>query len=50
VEPHGHFVCEKCGAVTDFPVRLGLLEADLPERALVRHMEVLLSGLCEKCL
>ena len=50
VEPHGHFVCEQCGTVTDFPVRPGLLEADLPEGALVRHMEVLLTGLCEKCL
>ena len=47
--PHGHFICEKCGTIADFiPGRdIAAFSGEVP--GVVRHMEIRLTGLCEKC-
>ncbi len=49
--PHGHFICESCGAIEDFPLN-GNPEnfsgiGNIPGS--VRHMEVRFTGLCPEC-
>ncbi len=49
--PHGHFICENCGNISDFPL------SGKPEKfsgsteipGTVRHMEVRFTGLCPEC-
>ena len=46
--PHAHFVCERCGAITDYPLPRGIeLPEDMPE--VRHHLELRVTGLCEKC-
>ncbi|MGN0855656.1 MAG: Fur family transcriptional regulator [Kiritimatiellia bacterium] len=49
VGPHAHFICEICGRVDDYPLPGGL---PVPEgvRGEQRHLELRISGICEKCL
>ena len=49
VEPHGHFICEKCGKITDFNWPEG---AVIPPDVLsekVSHMEFRIVGECSEC-
>ena len=49
VEAHGHFICEKCGKISDFDWPEN---ATIPQEALsgkVTHMEIRIVGLCEQC-
>lgn len=48
-EPHGHFICESCGAISDFEWPQG---APLPLESLpktIHHMEMRLVGVCARC-
>ncbi|MGN0832947.1 MAG: Fur family transcriptional regulator [Kiritimatiellia bacterium] len=46
--PHAHFICEACGAITDYPLPAGLnLPAGMPAER--RHLELRVSGLCDRC-
>ncbi len=49
--PHGHFICEECGAIADFPLNGDPQNfpgtADIP--GTIRHMEVRFTGLCPEC-
>ena len=47
--PHGHFICENCGAITDFALEkdLSAFAGNLPGD--VRHMEIRFTGICENC-
>ena len=50
-EPHGHFICENCGAIADFSLS-GVPETfvgDSKIPGVVKHMEVRFTGLCPEC-
>lgn len=47
--PHGHFICETCGEITDFAMPS---EVTLPIDSVngkVRHIELRITGICDKC-
>lgn len=48
-EAHGHFICEKCGDITDFdwPEGAVIPRDALPEK--LSHMEIRIVGLCRRC-
>ncbi len=49
LDDHGHFECESCGRIFDFPIRAdALVEAGL-ESFLVRKRNVYYRGLCPQC-
>ena len=48
-EPQGHFICEICGEITDFTFPEAALPATDSSCGEVRHVELRLSGICEKC-
>lgn len=51
-QEHGHFVCDKCGKVTDVPVSSGKSidqTWNLPEQFNVTHSEITLRGICADC-
>lgn len=52
--PHDHFVCEKCGAIIDFPPAIESDEkGDIPfgeyKGLLIKSKSVTYYGLCDKC-
>ncbi len=48
-EPHGHFLCEKCGRIADFPWPEGpVIPQELRMKSFV-HMEIRLVGICDRC-
>ncbi len=49
-QPHGHFICTKCGAISDFdlPEGVSLPAVDLPGD--VHHVEFRAVGICATCL
>ena len=52
LEPHGHFFCTDCGAVSDVPFRKDVDPGEtweLPPNSVVTHHEVSLRGLCPAC-
>ena len=53
VSPHSHFICAKCGAVTDIPVTVPkkMLESASKESGgEVREAQLYFHGICEKCM
>jgi len=46
--PHAHFICEKCGAITDYPLPA---EQPIPEGmpSERHHLELRVTGVCDKC-
>lgn len=52
LQEHGHFICERCGKVTDAPMTKGARSQKpwhLPEGFVVTHTEITLRGLCPDC-
>lgn len=51
MEEHGHFVCEKCGAVFDIDLTPELARRDLnvPAGFKVNHYEIAVRGECPAC-
>ncbi len=47
--PHGHFICEGCGEITDFSFPDGTALPVHPAAGSVRHIELRISGICDKC-
>lgn len=47
--PHGHFICDRCHAISDFILPAGTVFPDVPVAGTVHHIEFRLSGVCEKC-
>ena len=45
----GHFICEICGEITDFAFPDSALHSTDSPCGEVRHIELRLSGICEKC-
>jgi Fur family transcriptional regulator, peroxide stress response regulator len=52
LEPHAHFVCERCGALHDLDLDLESLQATVLRGAghRVDHAEIHLRGSCARCL
>lgn len=49
-KPHGHFVCEKCGKIEDFPFDPKSEEKKLKNlTGEIRTIEVIAKGICKKC-
>lgn len=46
---HGHFICEKCGEISDFDWPGGTTLALEQMPGDVTHMEIRLAGVCRKC-
>ena len=52
LEEHAHLFCEKCGSVTDLPLRSKRRATDnwvVPEDAVISQQEVAFRGLCPAC-
>lgn len=49
VEEHGHFKCESCGDVTDFPIKQEAFPNAL-EGYTISNKHVYYKGICPKCL
>jgi Fe2+ or Zn2+ uptake regulation protein len=48
VEDHGHFCCERCGAIRDFAITDSASAFDL-DGFVVKRRDVLIFGLCPNC-
>ena len=46
---HGHFICRKCGRITDFDWPAGVEIPETARTGTVDHMEFRLIGLCREC-
>lgn len=47
---HGHFKCQSCGNVYDFPVRKDALQYELPEGFVIREEHIYCTGYCSDCV
>lgn len=47
-ERHAHFLCCKCGCVTDLPLNT-LPDVSIPQGANVTDIQVYVQGICEAC-
>lgn len=47
-KPHGHFICEECGAIIDFALPEGFSISPELKGATVSTLEVRMTGLCPK--
>ncbi len=50
---HGHFICEKCGAIFDFDIDIDKdvqVSADSLFDCKVRQRDVYFKGVCQKCI
>lgn len=47
---HGHFICEKCGGVSDFNVKCATCAPEWLKGYKVTQEHVYLKGLCPKCV
>ncbi len=49
LENHGHFKCDQCGELTNFPLESAQLEFKGLEHFKVRQKNVIFNGLCPQC-
>lgn len=49
VNEHGHFICEKCGSITNFNVDLGDFISDDISDYHIRQRDIYFRGICPKC-
>ena len=47
--PQGHFICIKCGEISDFDFPEAILSSTKSHGNEIRHIELRLSGICDKC-
>ncbi|MBE6357548.1 MAG: transcriptional repressor [Lentisphaerae bacterium] len=47
--PHGHFICEECGAISDFALENDVASFANAVPGEIRHMEIRFTGLCSNC-
>lgn len=50
VEDHGHFKCESCGTIYDFPADLSCLESKALHGFQIKEKNVYFKGTCPMCL
>ncbi len=46
---HGHFKCELCGIITDFPINAKNLGSDILKGFLITDRNVFFKGVCARC-
>lgn len=49
IHPHGHFVCESCGAITNFRIDIDSFSFSDLTHFRIREKDVFFRGLCPKC-
>lgn len=49
IHPHGHFVCESCGAITNFRIDVDAFSFSDLNQFRIRKKDVFFRGLCPKC-
>lgn len=49
IEPHGHFICEKCGRILDFQLPQDLNVVPFVPGCEVRQTELRVTGICDGC-
>ena len=47
--PHGHFICENCGNISDFALENNVASFAGSVPGVIRHMEIRFTGICEDC-
>ena len=47
--PHGHFICENCGLITDFALQEDISAFADAVPGSVKQMEIRFTGLCKNC-
>lgn len=47
--PHAHFICERCGAIIDYPMPANFAPPEGIEGE-SRHFELRITGVCKECL
>lgn len=50
VTNHGHFKCDKCGAIYDFHIDTEALKTDGLKNFLIKGKDVYYRGICKECL
>jgi len=50
VSTHGHFKCEICGKIYDFPVDVSALSSDALEDFKITEKDIYFKGICPECL
>mgnify|MGYP005843491869 CR=1 FL=1 len=50
VSDHGHFKCESCGRIYDFPVNINGLSTDYLKNFRINEKNIYFKGICEKCI
>lgn len=48
-QPHQHFVCRMCGAITDLEIETDLEEQARAQGYEVEETQIVMSGVCPKC-
>lgn len=46
---HGHFKCEICGNVYDFPVSEEIINVEELKGFVIRNVDINVYGICKKC-
>lgn len=46
---HGHFKCDKCGNIYDFPILINFPTKDQLEGFVITNKDVFIYGTCKKC-
>lgn len=49
-ENHGHFKCESCGTILDFPIDIDSLVPGVLNKFVINDKNVYFNGLCSRCL
>ncbi len=47
--PHGHFKCERCGVIRNFPFKLEGLNIEELENYQITHRNIIFTGICPDC-
>lgn len=50
VRTHGHFQCESCGRIYDFPVNIGNLQENSLKNFKIFEKNIYFKGICPECL
>ncbi|NLX92889.1 MAG: transcriptional repressor [Clostridiales bacterium] len=49
-ENHGHFKCESCGTIFDFPIGIDSMIPGVLSKFVINDKNVYLNGVCPRCL
>ncbi len=50
LKPHDHFICRKCGCISDVPFVKSIDETSKIEGNLIENYETIYHGICQNCL